>query len=291
MSQSPATDLETSVRDRYADGAREVQPALCCPTDGYDAALLAILPDEIIEKDYGCGDPSKWALPGDRVLDLGSGAGKICYILSQKVGTEGQVTGVDFNDAMLDLARKYQSALVEKIGHDNIRFTKGRIQDLALDLNAVQAWLETNPVTNVEQAISYEAECDRLRADEPMIVDGSLDLVVSNCVLNLVRPQHKTQLFNEIFRVLADGGRAVISDIVADADPTPEMMDDPELWSGCISGALREDRFCAAFTDAGFGSVEVVARQDDPWQTVGGIDFRSVTIRATKGDAPKSTCC
>ena len=88
-------DIEQSVRDRYADGARVAQPLLCCPSDGYDDRYLTILPDEIVEKDYGCGDPTRYVNEGEVVVDLGSGAGKNCYIIAQKVGSLGQVIGVD----------------------------------------------------------------------------------------------------------------------------------------------------------------------------------------------------
>ncbi|HIL93702.1 MAG TPA: methyltransferase domain-containing protein, partial [Cycloclasticus sp.] len=90
-------DMKNSVVERYTEGAEAVQPALCCPVD-YDASLLAMLPKEVIEKDYGCGDPSRYVQDGDVVLDLGSGSGKICYMAAQLVGETGRVIGVDMND-------------------------------------------------------------------------------------------------------------------------------------------------------------------------------------------------
>src|SRR5262249_39406104 len=97
------------------------------------------------------------------------------------------------------------------------------------------------------------------------------------------RPEDKRQLFGEIFRVLRRGGRAIISDIVCDEDVPRALQDDPKLWSGCISGALREDAFLDAFTTAGFYGVTLVERQQEPWRTVEGIEFRSVTVVAYKG--------
>jgi len=276
-------NFEEAVLARYGEGAREAQPELCCPID-YEARYLKVLPQEIIDKDYGCGNPSAYVHAGERVLDLGSGGGKICYILSQKVGAEGRVTGVDFNDEMLALARKYQRPISDELGYDNVSFQKGKIQDLALDLDAAQAWLRTHPVHTVEQIQDYGAECDRLRREEPLIADSSIDVVVSNCVLNLVRPQDKQHLFSEIYRVLAKGGRAVISDIVCDEDPSQTLINDPELWSGCISGAFREDRFLEMFEEAGFHGVEIVERQSEPWRVVDGIEFRSMTVRAHAGN-------
>jgi len=107
--------------------------------------------------------------------------------------------------------------------------------------------------------------------------------VVSNCVLNLVATEHKDAMFGEIFRVLRRGGRAVISDIVSDV-PVPERLRaDPELWSGCISGAYQEEAFLAAFERAGFHGVHLVKRDSAPWQVVEGVEFRSVTVIAYKG--------
>jgi arsenite methyltransferase len=280
-------DVEQEVLDRYARGAERVEPALCCPVSDYEQEYLTLLPREIVEKDYGCGNPSRWAGEGDVVVDLGSGAGKACYILAQKVGATGRVIGVDFNDAMLGLSRKYQEEMAGKLGYANVSFVKARIQDLALDLDRVQQWLDAHPVRTVQDLGGVEAECDRLRRQEPMIPADSVDLIVSNCVLNLVKPQDKLQLFSEMFRVLKRGGRAVISDIVCDEDPTPAILQDPELWSGCISGAFREDLFLKAFEDAGFHGVEILERQDQPWRIVDDVEFRSMTVRAYKGkDGP-----
>jgi arsenite methyltransferase len=275
-------NIENEVIRRYANGAQQVEPELCCPTQ-YDSRYLDMLPQEIIEKDYGCGDPSIYVSEGETVVDLGSGAGKLCYIMSQKVGARGQVIGVDFNDAMLTLARKYRGEMAEKLGYANTRFVKAKIQDLALDLGLVEERLQSQPIKTIEQFSDFEAECERLRCEQPLIPDSSVDVVVSNCVLNLVRQQDKEKLFSEIFRVLKRGGRAVISDIVCDEDPTESILSNPELWSGCISGAFREDLFLEMFEKAGFYGVEILSRQSEPWQVIEGIEFRSLTVRAFKG--------
>jgi hypothetical protein len=102
-------------------------------------------------------------------------------------------------------------------------------------------------------------------------------------VLNLVEPGAKPQLFREIFRVLKLGGRAVISDIVADEEVPEHLQNDPDLWSGCISGALTEEGFLKAFEEAGFYGVELLKFDMQPWRTVGGFEFRSMTIQAFKG--------
>jgi ubiquinone/menaquinone biosynthesis C-methylase UbiE len=278
-----AYDVEQAVKQRYGAGAQQVEAALCCPTDGYESRCLANLPQEIVEKDYGCGDPTRYVAEGETVVDLGSGAGKNCYILAQKVGAKGQVIGVDFNDEMLSLSRKYQQEMAGRLGYRNVQFVKGKIQDLSLDLDRVQSWLNQNPITSVDQVAAFESECARLRQEQPLIASDSVDVVISNCVLNLVRSQDKAQLFQEIFRVLKRGGRAVISDIVCDEDPTPRILNDPDLWSGCIAGAFREDVFLQMFEQAGFHGVEILVRQPEPWQVIDGIEFRSMTVRAFKG--------
>jgi ubiquinone/menaquinone biosynthesis C-methylase UbiE len=284
LSSTPplAYDIEQAVLERYQAGAREQQPSLCCPTE-YDGNYLEILPDEIIAKDYGCGDPTRYVNAGETVVDLGSGAGKNCYILAQKVGSLGKVIGVDFNDEMLQLARRYQGAIADQMGFLNTEFVKGKIQDLKLNLDQADAWLQSHPITSIAQWSQFETECDRLRHETPLIAEASVDVVISNCVLNLVNPEDKKELFAEIFRVLKRGGRAVISDIVCDEEPTPQIRDDLDLWSGCIAGAFREDLFLKMFEEAGFYGIEILNRQDEPWQVMDGIEFRSLTVRAYKG--------
>jgi arsenite methyltransferase len=281
--QTPQTsDVLESVRSRYAEGAEKRVPELCCPVD-YDASLLAVLPQEIIDRDYGCGDPSKFVKTGDVVVDLGAGAGKICFMASQIAGPEGRIIGVDATDEMLALSRDNREAIGEKIGYQNVEFRHGFIQDLALDRDQLAAWIEEHPVKNLADVEALRATENRLREETPMIADESVDLVLSNCVLNLVDNKDKQQMFKEIHRVLKRGGRCAISDIVSDEDVPTHLQEDPELWSGCISGAIREDRFLQAFADAGLYGIEIASRQAEPWAVVEGIEFRSLTVVAWKG--------
>lgn len=273
---------EPSVRERYSQAARAAEASLCCPVD-YDPRYLKVIPSEVIERDYGCGDPSRWVHPGETVLDLGSGTGKICFIASQVVGPAGRVIGVDMTDDMLEVARRNAPVVAERIGHANVEFRKGRIQDLALDLERLDSELRIAPVTDANGWMATEATAARLRREHPLVPAESVDVVVSNCVLNLVEPQLKAQMFAELFRVLRKGGRAVISDIVSDESVPAELQRDPALWSGCISGALTERDFLAAFEQAGFHGIELVKYDAQPWRTVQGIEFRSVTVRAYKG--------
>lgn len=278
----PTHQVENAVKSRYSDAAQSRVEALCCPVQ-YNPQYLKVIPQEVLERDYGCGDPSQYVGLGETVLDLGSGAGKICFIASQVVGPEGRVIGVDMNDEMLALARQHQGAVGDSIGWHNVEFRKGRIQDLGLDLDRLEQDLRSHPIADAAAFLAAEARAEELRITHPLVADGSVDVVVSNCVLNLVSPRDKGKLFDELFRVLKIGGRAVISDIVADELVPDELQSDPELWSGCISGALTEEGFLRAFEKAGFYGIELLKRDPEPWRTVRGIEFRSVTVRAFKG--------
>ncbi len=204
-------DVERAVRERYAAAARAREAALCCPV-AYDPRYLDAVPPEVLERDYGCGDPSPHVRPGDTVLDLGSGGGKIWFIAAQIAGPEGRVLGVDVNDEMLALAR--------------------------------------------------------LRAEQPLVPDASVDFVASNCVLNLVREDGRRQLFRELHCVLREGGRIAISDIVSNEDVPAALRDDPELWSGCVSGAFREDALLRELEEVGFQGIALESWNDEPFRVL-----------------------
>jgi arsenite methyltransferase len=272
---------ENAVLERYSEGANERQEALCCPVD-YQTDLLKLLPQEIIDKDYGCGDPSRYVRKDDVVLDLGSGSGKICYMAAQLVGDKGKVIGVDMNNDMLALARKYQQEMTKKIGNDRVQFLKGKIQDLALDVDGMETWLKDNPVTSADDLSKLESWKLNQIKETPLIPDNSVDLVISNCVLNLVSDAEKQQLVNEIFRVVKPGGRIAISDIISDEFIPDHLKANEELWSGCISGAFQEQEMLKMFHDAGFIAVSYDKWADAPWQVVEGIEFRSATLTAIK---------
>ncbi|GIW72045.1 MAG: methyltransferase [Planctomycetota bacterium] len=276
-------EVEEAVRRRYTAGARAPQAELCCPAADYEPELLAAIPEEVIARDYGCGDPTRGLRRGETVLDLGSGSGKACFIAAQRVGPTGRVIGIDMNDEMLALARRAASEVARRLGYANVSFRKGRIQDLALDLEQLEAWLAEHPVRSGAELSRLEAKIEQLRRTTPLVASESVDVVISNCVLNLVRPEDKQRLFCEIHRVLRPGGRAVISDIVSDEDVPAELQRDPELWSGCIAGAWREDRFLEAFERAGLYGITIQKFAAAPWRTAAGIEFRPLTAVAYKG--------
>ncbi len=279
---SSAPSPEAAIYQRYREAASRPQAELCCAVS-YAPQLLAVIPEEILQRDYGCGDPTPYVRPGETVLDLGSGAGKLCFILAQVVGPQGRVIGVDFHQEMLALARRHQPTVAGRLGYDNVEFRRGMIQDLQLDLEALAAELAAHPVHDAESWLQLRSRVDRLRQEAPLIASQSVDCIVSNCVLNLVRREDRPQLFREMFRVLRGGGRVAISDIVSDEDVPEHLQRDPELWSGCISGAFREGELVEALEEAGFYGICLVHRQREPWRTVEGIEFRSVTLVAYKG--------
>ena len=148
---------------------------LCCPVE-YDQTYLESIPDEVVERDYGCGDPSRYVREAEVVVDLGSG--KICFIASQVVGPQGHVIGVDMTPEMLDVARRNAPVVAERIGYANVEFRRARIQDLALDLDRLEAELATDPVKDVDGFFAAQALADDLRRTEPMIATDSADIVV-----------------------------------------------------------------------------------------------------------------
>jgi ubiquinone/menaquinone biosynthesis C-methylase UbiE len=277
-----AGDPESAVRERYAAAARTREAALCCPVD-YEPRYLEAIPEEVLQRDYGCGDPSQYVREGDVVLDLGSGGGKICFIAAQIAGPKGYVVGVDVNVEMLGLARRAAPLVAARLGYANVEFRRGRIQDLALDLDRLDAWLEGRPVKSAEDLAALESEQRRWRREAPLVADESVDLVVSNCVLNLVAERDRQSLVREIFRVLKKGGRIAISDIVSDEPVPPHLREDPALWSGCISGAFHELELLRQLESAGFHAIAIEKWEREPFAVVEGIEFRALTVSARKG--------
>ena len=274
--------VQDIVKARYGAGAQEREVALCCPVD-YDPQYLKVIPQEVIDRDYGCGDPSQYIRQGETVLDLGSGTGKICFIASQVVGSDGKVIGVDMTDEMLEIARRNAPIVADLIGYANVEFRKGHIEDLATDLAADDSMLAKNPITSATALADFETARAKQRVERPLIEDSSIDVIVSNCVLNLVNDTDKPALFREMFRVLKKGGRIAVSDIVSDELSPPHLKDDDTLWSGCISGALQEHAFVNLLEEAGFYGITIEKREAEPWQVVDGIEYRSVTVLAWKG--------
>ena len=242
-------DHKNAIQNRYGSAALEKENCLCTPV-GFNPILLEAIPDEIIERDYGCGDPTKYVNKNDIVLDLGSGSGKNAFICSQIVGKKGKVIGVDQNSDMLSLSRSAIKHVSEKLGFANTEFLKGSIENL-----------------------------DELDNDLQLLIkDKSIDIILSNCVLNLVNPKSRNNLLKNIKRVLKDNGRIAISDIVSNKKVPLRLQQDNDLWTGCISGAWYEPEFLNDFKDLGFKNLEFAERSNEPWKVIEDIEFRTVTL-------------
>lgn len=234
--------IRESVREFYAEVATKPMKELCCPVS-YDDSDISHIPEDVLEVSYGCGSPISIAeiKEGEGILDLGSGTGIDCFIAAKKVGSKGKVIGVDMTEEMLDRAREVSRAVAKNLGFDVVEFRKGLLEDIPL-------------------------------------ADEVVDLVTSNCVINL--SPDKGKVFKEIYRVLKPNGRFCISDIVADSVVPAELKRDKRLWGECISGALREDEFVGLARGAGFYGIETTKRY--LYREVNGIRFYSITVKGYK---------
>ena len=242
-------DQTIAVEARYGAAANHQEACLCTPV-AFDQKLLQVIPSDVVKKDYGCGDPTRWVRTKDKVLDLGSGSGKNAFICAQVVGQLGSVIGIDRNLKMLKLAREAAPLVAQRIGFSNVTFLEGSIE--ALDKPQVD--------------------------NSPLIANNSIDVVLSNCVLNLVNPSQRQRLLSNIKRVLKPNGRVAISDIVSNRPVPLSLQKDPDLWSGCISGAWQEDHFLKDFQSMGFKDVHFADRTESPWKVIKDIEFRAVTL-------------
>ncbi len=240
-----AFDTERSrkmVREFYAKAAEEPQTELCCPTS-YDPDDLSHIPEEVIDRFYGCGSPIALAepAPGEVVVDLGSGGGIDCFLAARKVGAAGKVIGVDMTDEMLEVACRNKQSVADSLGYDVVEFRQG--------------YLEKIPVES-----------------------QTVDLVTSNCVVNL--SPDKQKVFREMWRVLKDNGRLVISDIVSREQLPVHLRVNRMLWGECIAGALTEEELLQYLEQSGFYGLQVLKKTY--WKEVEGYRFFSFTTRGYK---------
>lgn len=247
-----------SVRQYYGEtlqGTEDLRTSACCSTEAmpdYLKPLLAHIEDEVQARFYGCGSPLPLALEGCTVLDLGCGTGRDCYVAAQLVGPSGRVIGVDMTEEQLDVARRNRDSHMDRFGYaePNVTFHQGTIEDLAI----------------------------------LGIADDSVDVVISNCVLNL--SPEKEQTFAEIFRVLKPGGELYFSDVFADRRVPEHLQDDPVLRGECLGGALYTEDFRRLLARLGCADHRITSRSpialEDPelYAKAGMIGFESITVRA-----------
>lgn len=256
-----ATTVHDEVRAYYGHelgGSDDLRTnATCCATEVPPRYVLEVflqIADQIIERFYGCGSPIPPALEGCTVLDLGCGTGRDVYVLSKLVGESGRVIGVDMTAEQLDVARAYQDEQARRFGYaaSNVEFRQGYIEDLA--------------------ALGIE--------------DESIDVVVSNCVVNL--SPFKDLVFSEVFRVLKPGGELYFSDVYANRRISEKLRLDPVLRGECLSGALYLEDFRQMMARHGWNSfawavVDDIHIADFAIETrLGFTSFTSRTVRAVK---------
>lgn len=287
-------DIESIVRTEYSKVLVKESEYLVneyqvlCSAEQYDKKLLEKIPTAILENDFGCGNPSSYVRSGDSVLDLGSGSGKICYILSQIVGPTGKVFGIDITPEMLNLARSQQEAFANIVGFDNMEFCHASIADMKTDLDKVEALLARSEINNLEKFRAFERRKAEIFDANPLIPDSSIDVVVSNCVINLVRTDEKLSVFREMFRVVRPGGRIAISDNISNIEVPVHLHNDPQLWTACYSGVFQEQKLYEALEAVGFEGIRIEIRNEDPAKIVGEVEFRAVTLTAVKPFRPSA---
>ena len=251
-----------SVRNYYGRVLKtnqDLKTSVCCAGASLASPIREILKDihpDVLARSYGCGSPIPPELAGRTVLDLGSGSGRDCFILSKLVGPAGRVIGVDMTPEQLDTARRHVGYHMERFGfpRPNVEFLSGYIEDL--------------------KSLGIE--------------NDSVDVVVSNCVINL--SPDKQRVFAEIFRVLKPGGELYFSDVFADRRIPKHLAEDPVLLGECLGGALYIEDFRRLLAGVGCRDHRVVSHSrlalTDPAveQKAGMIGFHSLTVRAFKLD-------
>jgi arsenite methyltransferase len=250
--------MQDSIQDYYGktlQNSADLQTNACCTDDvlpTYIKNILKDVQDEVMSKFYGCGSPIPHAINGCHALDLGSGTGRDCFVISKLVGASGSVTGVDMTNEQLDVAIRHQDYHAQKWGFKNTRFLKGYMEDLkTLGL-----------------------------------ADDSIDLVTSNCVINL--SPVKKQVFKEIFRVLKVGGELYFSDIFCSRRLPDHIKNDKVLVGECLGGAMYVEDFRRMLSELGIHDFRVVSKSrvtvNNPQLELmlGKAEFYSITIRAFK---------
>ena len=238
-------------------GTDDLQTSACCTADQvpeWMKPILGKLHDEVLLRYYGCGLVAPEALAGLSILDLGSGSGRDCYVLSALVGESGRVVGVDMTDAQLEVAQRHRDFHAQQFGHgrSNVEFIKGNIDEL----------------------------------DALGLAPGSFDVVISNCVINLC--QDKGRVLKAVHDLLRPGGEMYFSDIYADRRMPAELVEDPVLYGECLSGALYWNDFLSLSRDAGFRDPRLVNSRavtvDNPQLAarIGHVGFWSATYRLFK---------
>lgn len=261
-------NIHEEVKSYYGEelkSSNDLKTNACCtsaPPPNHIREAIALIHEEVINKYYGCGLTIPNVLKDLTILDLGSGSGRDCYIASKLVGENGKVIGVDMTDEQIEVAKKHQEYHREKFNYrkPNTAFLKGNIENL----------------------------------EELRIKESSIDLIVSNCVINLA--ENKAKVLKDAYNLLKPGGEMYFSDVYADRRIPKDLAEDSVLWGECLSGALYWNDFLNLAKEAGFSDPRAVENSrieiENPEleEKVGEIKFYSVTYRLFKLDKLESDC-
>jgi len=260
--------MKEAVKEYYGkvlQHSSDLKTDACCTDTAIPRYLkdaMSAVHDEVSARYYGCGLVMPQQLEGMRILDLGSGSGRDCYVLAQLVGEQGSVVGVDMTEEQLDVANRHLDWHQDKLGYaqSNVEFKKGYIEKL----------------------------------DELSLQDESFDIIVSNCVINL--SPDKESVLKQAYRLLKPGGELYFSDVYSDRRVEKELVDDPVLYGECLSGALYWNDFHSLAKQTGFLDPRLV--EDRPLGIdneeiavkIGHINFFSATYRLFKLEGLESHC-
>ena len=257
-----------TVKDYYGKTLKsngDLKTTACCSYESMPKSLARILDkidDEILNRFYGCGSPLPPMLQGQTVLDLGCGTGRDVYLAAYLAGENGHVIGIDMTEEQLSIARRHVDSQMKRFGFkkNNVEFKKGYIENLA--------------------SVGIE--------------DNSIDIVISNCVLNL--SPNKDRVFKEIFRILKPGGELYFSDVFSDRRVPEQLRSNPILYGECLGGALYVEDFRRLLANLGCPDYRVVKTtqieltNEDLEKLAGGIKFYSITVRAFKLEQLEDIC-
>ncbi len=260
-------DVKETVKDYYGNvlkGTADLKTNACCGPDSYPAYVkeaLKLIADEVMQKYYGCGSPIPLLLKGLKVLDLGSGTGRDCFVISKLVGEDGFVWGIDMTESQVAVANRYVDYHTKAFGYSkpNIAF--------------IHYYIENLP---------------------NMFEPCSLDLVVSNCVVNLL--EDKESLLRQVYGILKEGGEMYFSDIYADRRLPEEIKKDPVLYGECLGGALYYRDFEGIAKGVGFTDLRVMSKgivdisNPEIKKKIGNALFYSITYRLFKIAGLEDTC-
>lgn len=262
------TNIQKEVQDYYGktlQTSADLQTNACCASEeipDYIKSVLSQIHDEVMAKYYGCGLTIPEALNGLRVLDLGSGSGRDCFLASKLVGENGFVIGLDMTDEQLAVANKHIQFHTDKFGYSkpNVEFIKGHLEEL----------------------------------EKTDIEPSSLDLIISNCVINL--STNKKKVLKDCFSLLKNGGEMYFSDVYVNKRIPKELAQDPVIYGECLGGALYWNDFTNFAKEAGFTDPRIVEaapitiENKKIQKALEGFEFYSVTYRLFKMDELEQDC-